>query len=163
MSKPVDRFCQVISELPEQERKQVVSLCCINMDAKVGLGEAILATIDTLRASLNRIIASGVQERFIITATFCWLIDRYKYQVNPESISESIDVHLDTIEGLKKQIQESDSEYAQLQLADLSAKVKSSLAKKDEDKATAEFMIEFLKQKKRERFHWSYWNSLPLK
>jgi hypothetical protein len=165
MSEPINRFCETIEGLGEEDAKTVISLC--HMLAIGGNhADMFLPEINRLRDRLERTIEFGVTEQFLIMSLFSFLINHLHLWVEPESVERSIDANLGILEDLHTELLRPEEQrrgnLSEYELRDLIAKSKCVVPKKEAQRQQGERILRHL-EIELPKFDSQYWQDWRLR
>ncbi len=159
MSEPVERFCEVVCGLSDEDAKTVISI------AHMGVGgthaDMFLPELEKLQGRLIRLVEFGVFERFLVPGLFAYLIDHFRKWVEHESVEESIDANLGLLEDLRADLlrppEQRHRRLTDLELRDLIGKIQGVVPRKHAQREQGQRIIVHLEAEQVARFDSFYW------
>jgi hypothetical protein len=174
MSEPVERFCQVVSELPDFGRQEAIEVCCIGLgwrrseldvpvDGPDPVGELFRApNIDDLRARLNFVTEQVcLLEAMLIPGLLHYLADFFRRASEPSATSAAIDQDLDQLRQLQewkaKPLAQRPAQITNNLIEEATARVKSRMTQRTGQRAAAKEMAQRLENDVNKTFPRHYW------
>jgi hypothetical protein len=159
MSEPIDRFCEVVNGLAEDDAKTVMSV--FQLMTGGSSAAVFLPNLDELRDRLQAMVDFGLSERFLIPSVFWYLTDYFRGWVEEESVQDSIDANLGLLEDLRADLlRPSDKRRTSAsdpELRDLISKIQGVVPRKQAQREQGRRINAHLEAARATRFDKHYW------
>jgi hypothetical protein len=173
-TEPVDRFCQMVAELPGDVRDEVTKICCIALGWRSDPMEDFLDKLDPvkemfrpgemedMREQFGVVVGKvGVRQEMLIPGLMLYLTLCYRRATLPETTSQGIDEDLKLLERMeaerKKPVEERGAMMTDEVIDSVIPKIKERMGRRLHQREAAQQILQLLEYKWKETFPEEYW------